>query len=44
MKAIQIRDFRDTAAMQLMEVAEPHPGEGEVLAKIKAAGVNYSLK
>ena len=40
MKAIRVSEFGGPEVMQLIEIAEPHPGPGEVLVRIAAAGVN----
>jgi len=40
MKAIRIHQFGDPVVMHLAEVTEPNPGQGQVLVKIKAIGVN----
>jgi NADPH2:quinone reductase len=40
MKAIRIDEFGSPAVMKYLEAGDPHPGDGEVLVKIAAAGVN----
>ena len=40
MKAIQIHQFGDPEVLQLHEVPIPTPGPGQVLVKVRAAGVN----
>ncbi|PJZ68862.1 zinc-binding oxidoreductase [Leptospira perolatii] len=40
MKAIQFRKFGGPDHLELVEMPDPIPGEGEYLIKIKAAGVN----
>ena len=40
MKAISIKEFGDRSVLQLADVEKPVPGEGEVLLRIRAAGVN----
>ena len=40
MKAIRIHQFGGPELMKLEEVPDPHPGPGEVVVEIKAAGVN----
>jgi NADPH:quinone reductase len=40
MKAIRVHRFGPPEVLQLEEVATPAPGPGEVLVRIKAAGVN----
>lgn len=41
MKAIQFTQPGDTDVLQLTEVPTPKPGKGEVLIKLKAAGINF---
>jgi NADPH:quinone reductase len=40
MKAIRVEQFGGPEVMKLVEAAELHPGAGEVLVRVKAAGVN----
>jgi NADPH:quinone reductase and related Zn-dependent oxidoreductases len=40
MRAIQYDDFGPSSVLKLVELKTPKPGEGEVLVKVKAAGVN----
>ena len=40
MKAIVVREFGDPEVMKLEEAPTPKPGPGQVLVRIKAAGVN----
>ena len=40
MKAIRVHEFGPPEAMRLEEVPDPKPGTGEVLVRVKAAGVN----
>ena len=40
MKAIRVHEFGGPEVLRLEEVAEPQPGEGEVLVRVRAAGVN----
>ena len=42
MKAIRINEFGGPEVMQLEEIPLPEPGEGQVLVKIEAIGVNYT--
>src|SRR6266700_3490242 len=42
MQAIRIYETGDPEVMRLEEVATPTPGQGEVLLKIAAAGINYA--
>jgi NADPH:quinone reductase len=40
MKAIRVHKFGGPEVLQLDEVPNPHPGPGQVLVRIRAAGVN----
>ena len=40
MKAIIFKEYGDSSRLVLTEMEKPEPGEGEVLVRIKAAGVN----
>ena len=40
MKAIRVHEFGGPEVLRLEEVADPQPGEGEVLVRVRAAGVN----
>lgn len=40
MKAVRIREFGGPEVMRYEEVPRPEPGQGEVLIRVKAAGVN----
>jgi len=40
MKAIQVHNFGGPEVLQLQEIPTPKPGKGEVLVRVKAAGVN----
>jgi NADPH2:quinone reductase len=40
MKAIQVRQFGGPEVLRLEDVPDPKPGAGEVLVRIRAAGVN----
>ena len=40
MKAIRVHKFGGPEVMQLDEMADPKPGPGQVLVRIRAAGVN----
>lgn len=42
MKAIQIAEFGGPEVMQLVDVPQPEPADGEVLVKIARAGVNFA--
>lgn len=41
MKAIQIAEFGGPEVLQLADVAEPEPRDGEVLVRISRAGINF---
>ena len=41
MKAIRVHEFGGPEALRYEDLPTPEPGEGEVLVKIAAAGVNY---
>ena len=40
MKAIRVQEFGPPEVMRLEEVADPTPGEGQVVVRVHAAGVN----
>ena len=40
MKAIRVREYGGPERLELAEVPDPHPGPGEVLVRLSAAGVN----
>src|SRR5690348_13479012 len=40
MKAIRVHEFGGPEALRLEEVPDPQPGPGEVVVRVKAAGVN----
>ena len=40
MKAIRVHEFGPPEVMKLAEAADPNPGPGQVVVRIKAAGVN----
>ena len=40
MKAIRVHEFGGPAVMKLEEVPDPKPGPGEVVVRVRAAGVN----
>src|SRR5215471_18670709 len=40
MKAIRVREFGGPEVMCLDEVPDLHPGQGQVVVRVKAAGVN----
>jgi threonine dehydrogenase-like Zn-dependent dehydrogenase len=42
MKAVRLNAFNGPADMQLVDVPRPQPAAGEVLIKVKAAGINFA--
>src|SRR5437588_2042380 len=40
MKAIRVHQFGGPEVLKLEEVADPKPGKGQVLVRVRAAGVN----
>jgi NADPH:quinone reductase len=42
MRAVQISDFGGPEVLELVDLPEPEPGEGEVLIKVARAGVNFA--
>jgi len=40
LKAIRVREFGPPEVMRIEEIRAPHPGPGQVVLRIKAAGVN----
>ena len=42
MRACQIHEFGGPEVLQVVEVPEPKPGEGEVLIKVSRAGMNFA--
>jgi NADPH2:quinone reductase len=40
MKAIRVHEYGGPAVLKLEEVADPRPGPGELLVRVRAAGVN----
>ncbi|MDP9188243.1 MAG: zinc-binding dehydrogenase [Actinomycetota bacterium] len=42
MKAIQIEEFGGPEQMQLVELPDPEPGDGEVLVDVSRSGVNFA--
>jgi NADPH:quinone reductase len=42
MKAIQLREFGGADAIELVEIDEPTPAEGEVLVEVDRIGVNFA--
>jgi NADPH:quinone reductase len=42
MRAVQIEEFGGPEVLQVAEVAQPEPGEGQVLIKVSRAGMNFA--
>ena len=42
MRAIQITEFGGPEVMELVDLPEPEPGDGEVLVEVSRAGINYA--
>jgi NADPH2:quinone reductase len=42
MRAIQIEEFGGPEVMQLTELPDPEPGEGEVVIEVSRAGINFA--
>ena len=42
MRACQINEFGGPEVLQVVDVPEPEPGEGEVLIKVSRAGMNFA--
>lgn len=42
MRAIQIEEFGGPEVMQLVDVPEPQPDDGQVLVKVARAGINFA--
>lgn len=42
MRAIRVGSLSGPNAAELVEIAEPQPGAGEVLVRVRAAGLNYA--
>lgn len=40
MKAVRVHEFGSPSVMRVEEVADPHPEPGQVLVRVRAAGVN----
>jgi NADPH2:quinone reductase len=40
MKAIRVHEYGGPAVLKLEEIADPKPGPGEVLVRVRAAGIN----
>jgi len=42
MRAVQIESFGGPEVLQVVELPDPQPGEGQVVARVLAAGINYA--
>lgn len=42
MRAIQIAEFGGPEVLQLVDLPEPSPGDGEVLVRVSRAGINFA--
>jgi NADPH2:quinone reductase len=42
MRAIQLQEFGGPEAMQLVELPDPEPGDGEVVIEVARAGINFA--
>jgi NADPH:quinone reductase len=42
MRAVQIESFGGPEVLRVVELPEPEPADGEVLARVLAAGINYA--
>jgi NADPH2:quinone reductase len=42
MRAVQIESFGGPEVLRVVEVADPVPGEGEIVARVLAAGINFA--
>jgi NADPH2:quinone reductase len=41
MRAVQVQEFGGPEVLRVSEVADPEPGEGELLVRVERAGVNF---
>ncbi|MBA3667606.1 MAG: zinc-binding dehydrogenase [Sphingomonas sp.] len=41
MRAIQVHEFGSPRVMRIQEVADPHPGDGQVVIEVSSAGVMF---
>ena len=41
MKAITLREHGDESVLRLEELPDPHPGLGQVLARVRACALNH---
>ena len=42
MRAIQIKEFGGPEVLELVELPDPEPGEGEILVEVARAGMNFA--
>src|SRR5690242_11532073 len=42
MRAVQIREFGGPEVLELVDLPDPEPGEGEVLVDVARAGINFA--
>lgn len=42
MRAVQIKEFGGPEVLQVVELPDPEPGEGEVVVEVARAGMNYA--
>jgi NADPH:quinone reductase len=42
MRAVQIEEFGGPEVLQVVDLPEPEPGDGEVLVKVERAGINFA--
>ena len=42
MRAVQIEEFGGPEVLQVVEVAKPEPGDGQVLIEVSKAGMNFA--
>src|ERR671916_2287377 len=42
MRAVQIEEFGGPEVLQVVDLPEPEPGEGEVLIEVSCAGINFA--
>ena len=42
MRAIQIQEFGGPEVLELVELPDPEPGDGEVVVEVARAGMNFA--
>lgn len=42
MKAVQLSRFGEVDVLELVEIRTPEPGPGQVLIRVRAAGINFA--